>query len=67
MSSLSLSSSLVLSLFALFVVVSLSNGVDGKKMPAVDPISEVTDKVFFDISIGGEPAGRVGMCSVMCE
>jgi len=61
MSSLSLSSSLVLSLFALFVVVSLSNGVDGKKMPAVDPISEVTDKVFFDISIGGEPAGRVVM------
>lgn len=35
--------------------------VDAGKMPAVKPLAEVTDKVFFDITIGGEPAGRIVM------
>jgi hypothetical protein len=26
---------------------------------AADPQGKVTDKVFFDVEIGGEPAGRI--------
>ncbi len=36
---------------------------------AAAPIGNVTSKVYFDISIGGEPAGRVVwvcVCVLMC-
>lgn len=49
-----------LGLFTLFSNPKSASGTDSSKL--ADPIdAKVTSKVFFDITIGGKPAGRIVM------
>eukprot|EP01136_Pigoraptor_vietnamica_P042436 Opistho-1_new@16625 len=49
----------VLALVAIAAVASAQGGAGGAKAAGEKKGPKITDKVFFDITIGGKPAGRV--------